>query len=55
MPRMTREGQAARGEGKQPLNPARSREGRQAAEKKGKQPQGLGKQPDSPASSRKKN
>ena len=38
MPRMTREGQAARGEGKQPLTPASNREGRQATEKEGKQP-----------------
>ena len=43
-PRMTRGGQAARREGKQPLNPASSRRGRQATS-------GSGKQSDSHASS----
>ena len=50
MPRMTRGGQAARREGKRPLNPASSREGRQAiagarqaAGRPGKQPEKLSK------------
>ena len=52
MPRMTRGWQAARREGKRPLNPASSREGRQAiagarqaAGRPGKQPEKLSKRP----------
>ena len=40
MPRMARGGQAARGEGEQPLNPASSHYIRQAAGGGGRQPQG---------------